>query len=1213
MVDGYDGAMLLRGVCALVAAIGLGLGGCLDDPGVTCADGTLCPEGTACRAIAGTTHCVSPGQAAACAGAGDGGACTLTGGGTGVCNQGVCLRPGCGDGFLSAGEKCDGALLGDETCAGRGYYRGTLGCTADCDFDTSACEGTCGDGVLDAADGEECDLTALGDADCTDGGYYAAAGLRCSPRCRLDFGGCTGGHCGDGIVQGGELCDGAVDHDHDDCTDPAFGYRGGGAVGCNSLCQYDTLACTGGRCGDGAKNGDEECDGGDLGNASCMSLGYYGGNLDCTSTCFYNLDECHRSGTCGDGILQVGPEECDAGPTGGFEGDFGGQSCTTASLFDVTPGDFTGVPRYHGMLGCTPDCQVDTAGVYSPMACTEYCGDGILNGPEPCDRGALGMPDETSDDRYQGSATCRSFGYQFGSLMCVADCTRIDLAQCSGRCGDGVLQGDEACDGAVHAVLESSCASVGEHGALGCDSYCQVDASPCEATTWGAVQVAWAGPPVSTVHAMWAAGPHDVWAIVDASRTLIHGDGERWGAATGVPLTPQALAGAGTRVWIGDATGAVAEQSGGTWTALGRPASGPVVALWGDASRLFAAVQRAGAIELWRWNGTTWSAEPLPQALTGLIALRGLPGGNVYVLGTSGTTTYLEELAASWTAAAVPGGFYRGLYVVSPELLWIYGGTSATVGQGQNVIQQRVRGAWVATPLLETTVIGAQPVPGTLIGAGGDPDNLWFAGTDNGRAWLAASTGNPATPTTRVVGPYPPFAGLADSGRGDLWAWGAGGLVAHRDGAGWVAPYVPGSATDTATVLGRMTGQGVTSVAVTSGDVYLTVPSAPAAATPLYLVRHRADQPFGVTPDARWETPLPGVATDLVLARTDGDVWAFARGAGQLWRGSGTAWTNDTANLPFAVSASSVRAAAAIGGAVYVAAASTRVVRIWTATGGWTTTPAWPDSFDPVAITATGPTDVWVAGAASRVDHWNGTAWQSLTTPVGDVRALYAASSDDVWAVASVNDGSRLVGTLLHKGPRDPGFVAVTGLPAIPSTLNAMWGTGASDLWVVGELGTLLHYDGLQWVTVTPAAGPTQRALFAIHGASHDRVWAVGGAGAVLRMSAALPPVASPPCADAIPLYCSGIGHALYGTVPAGGRVVYRFQTPFEATVEATVSSGVTAAVYPAAADGSCAVTGAAVTLPAVLAGHASYDLVLTGPAAATGYQLDFTCTATPL
>ena len=77
--------------------------------------------------------------------------------------------------------------------------------------------------------------------------------------------------------------------------------------------------------------------------------------------------------------------------------------------------------------------------------------------------------------------------------------------------------------------------------------------------------------------------------------------------------------------------------------------------------------------------------------------------------------------------------------------------------------------------------------------------------------------------------------------------------------------------------------------------------------------------------------------------------------------------------------------------------------------------------------------------------------------------------------------------------------------------------------------------------------------------------------------------------------------------------MVYRFQTPFEATVEATVSSGVTAAVYPAAADGSCAVTGAAVTLPAVLAGHASYDLVLTGPAAATGYQLDFTCTATPL
>ncbi|HMA96459.1 MAG TPA: hypothetical protein VKP30_27425, partial [Polyangiaceae bacterium] len=31
------------------------------------------------------------------------------------------------------------------------------------------------------------------------------------------------------------------------------------------------------------------------------------------------------------------------------------------------------------------------------------------------------------------------------------------------------------------------------------------------------------------------------------------------------------------------------------------------------------------------------------------------------------------------------------------------------------------------------------------------------------------------------------------------------------------------------------------------------------------------------------------------------------------------------------------------------------------------------------------------------------------------------------------------------------------------NTLNAAWGSSADDVWAVGEVGTILHFDGTQW------------------------------------------------------------------------------------------------------------------------------------------------------
>ena len=74
----------------------------------------------------------------------------------------------CGDGFVDPSEDCDGSALNGASCSSLGHYDelGQLACRVDCTFDTTACGGRCGDGVIDAGDQEECDGTNLNANSC---------------------------------------------------------------------------------------------------------------------------------------------------------------------------------------------------------------------------------------------------------------------------------------------------------------------------------------------------------------------------------------------------------------------------------------------------------------------------------------------------------------------------------------------------------------------------------------------------------------------------------------------------------------------------------------------------------------------------------------------------------------------------------------------------------------------------------------------------------------------------------------------------------------------------------------------------------------------------------------------------------------------------------------------------------------------------------------
>ena len=197
-------------------------------------------------------------------------------------------------------ETPSGALkVGNNTCVSinRGFTGGTLGCIPEtAQFDTSECtkEPGCGDGIVQG--GEECDGGNLSSKTCATQGFTGGGTLKCNSACQFDTSECKGPLviCGNGVVEGTEQCDG-TDLSLKTCA--TQGFPGGGTLKCNSACQFDTSECKGpivitGTCGDGVVEGTEQCDGTNLSSKTCATQGFNGGTLKCNATCQFDTSEC---------------------------------------------------------------------------------------------------------------------------------------------------------------------------------------------------------------------------------------------------------------------------------------------------------------------------------------------------------------------------------------------------------------------------------------------------------------------------------------------------------------------------------------------------------------------------------------------------------------------------------------------------------------------------------------------------------------------------------------------------------------------------------------------------------------------------------------------------------------------------------------------------------------------------------------------------------
>ncbi len=161
------------------------------------------------------------------------------------------------------------------------------------------------------------------------------------------------------------VCDDGADNDGDGAIDNAD-------AGCSSPTDNDEA-----NCGDGTKNGNEVCDGADLGGDDCTDHGF--GNpqgLACNATCTaFNTSQCTTTqATCGDGVVNQASEACDGS-------DLGGQDCTDLGF--LLPGG----------LSCNASCQYDTSSCSNEQpvaACMTF--DEVDDYVSVADSGALTLP-----------------------------------------------------------------------------------------------------------------------------------------------------------------------------------------------------------------------------------------------------------------------------------------------------------------------------------------------------------------------------------------------------------------------------------------------------------------------------------------------------------------------------------------------------------------------------------------------------------------------------------------------------------------------------------------------------------------------------------------------------------------------------------------------------------------------------------------------------
>lgn len=195
----------------------------------------------------------------------------------------------CGNGIRSLIEACDdGDTMSNDGCSSS--------CTIEFGYTCSGLVGTTSNCTSTCGDGRKTSTEACDDGDAMNGdGCTSSCTIESGYTCTTQGGTSICTHtpvCGDDIVEGTEICDyGTSDNNGVDCANgspPAYG-TSNACVACTATCMSVVSMDF---CGDGAVDGPEVCDGSNLNAKTCVTQGFSAGTLACNGTCGFDTSGC---------------------------------------------------------------------------------------------------------------------------------------------------------------------------------------------------------------------------------------------------------------------------------------------------------------------------------------------------------------------------------------------------------------------------------------------------------------------------------------------------------------------------------------------------------------------------------------------------------------------------------------------------------------------------------------------------------------------------------------------------------------------------------------------------------------------------------------------------------------------------------------------------------------------------------------------------------
>lgn len=177
-----------------------------------------------------------------------------------------------------------------------------------------------------------------------------------------------------------------------------------------------------------------------------------------------------------------------------------------------------------------------------------------------------------------------------------------------------------------------------------------------------------------------------------------------------------------------------------------------------------------------------------------------------------------------------------------------------------------------------------------------------------------------------------------------------------------------------------------------------------------------------------------------------------------------------------------------------------------------------PGAISTSSVVAISTDDAWLVGGAGLILRWNGSAWlpqESGTT--NTLNAAWGQNSNDVWIVGDAGTVLRWDGRTLTKIPIDTrnALVGITGGPSgvwaidpdciwrwdgtafkqfllASDVLNGISQSPQGEVWVVGDAGTVLFWDGQQVLDYSGLMPFGNRTITSVWAAGPQECFAVG-------------------------------------------------------------------------------------------------------------------------